>query len=241
MFLIKIVAQLFLVFVVFTLFHDGYKTYRYVQHSKVLIAQSIPYQQSVSGATSTILIIGDSTAVGTGSSRPEDSTAGLIGSLYPQSNIINEGMVGERLHELVSKFDPSSIKGTISLIVIQIGANDVTHFTSLKSISKDLTTLIEKSKLVSAKVVVLHGGDVGIAPVIPWYIKRIFRHNTLEIRKIFLSVTHSENVHYVDIMFDGADDMFRSNPSTYFAADGFHPSSAGYKVWFGKIKEAISR
>jgi len=54
-----------------------------------IAAKSTPYEARRPGASKTLLIIGDSTGVGTGAARPQESIAGRIAEEFKDVNIIN--------------------------------------------------------------------------------------------------------------------------------------------------------
>jgi len=41
---------------------------------------------------------------------------------------------------------------------------------------------------------------------------------------------------YINLFTPTTEDPFIKEPEIYLSADGLHPSSEGYKLWFEKIK-----
>jgi len=46
---------------------------------------------------------------------------------------------------------------------------------------------------------------------------------------------------FVNLFDEPKDDVFVQDPDTYVAADGLHPSSAGYGIWFAKLLPVLSQ
>ena len=67
-----------------------------------LARASEPLQRPVHEADARLLIVGDSTAVGTGASAPQTSLAGLLANAYPSLHIENRGRDGATFAELRS-------------------------------------------------------------------------------------------------------------------------------------------
>ena len=82
-------------------------------------------------------------------------------------------------------------------------------------------------------------GNVGTAPIFPRGTRWLLRNRTLKVRGLFREVVRGENFHYVDLFQDETVDPFARNPETHYAADSFHPSVAGYGVWFRSILATI--
>jgi hypothetical protein len=68
--------------------------------AKDLAERSVPFQRQPAAPTYRLLVIGDSTAVGTGASAPEASLAGLIARDHPSWAIANRASDGARFADL---------------------------------------------------------------------------------------------------------------------------------------------
>ena len=220
----------------------AYPIYKAIHQTKYLMAEAVPYQQDPPNAKFSILMAGDSTAVGTGAATPAGSTAGLIGAEYPDASISNIGVNGLKLDGLLQKFQEMPTTTQYDLIVIQIGANDIVGFTPLSKVSSELSQGLVLARQHAKHVVVLTAGDVGLAPVFRFPLSYIFEQRTLAVRKIFMSeIAQYQNVSYVDLFKYRNDEIFNTDIPKYYAADHFHPSAAGYAVWYQSIKPQIQR
>jgi len=206
--------------------------------SEGLIRDAVRYEQHPVIPSMRILIAGDSTAVGVGSA-PKDSIAGRIGAANPDADIVNRGVSGYRLADLIPILKTE--EGTMyDLVVLQIGANDVTGRTSYIDVKSRLREVLSASTKISRRVIVLTSGDVGLSPVFKWPLSTYMSTRTLGVRKIFKGeIAKLPSVTYIDLYQDREHDVFLTDVEKYYAPDFFHPSGAGYGVWFNQIPEDV--
>lgn len=236
MYILKIILGILALVVVYTII----RTYLLIKKSEVLVAQTHKYERVVPQATSTFLFLGDSTAVGTGSVEPQDTVAGRFGKEFPSATIQNEGINGQKIHQLAMTLASRSPE-QVDLLVIQIGANDIIRFTPLGDVRKDLDTVLEKSQRMSKKVVILHSGNVGAAPFFPYYLGWIWTWRTRVVRDIYLEETKKYGIPYVDLFEERKNDPFLTDTNKYYAPDGLHLTGDGYAEWFKKIQETLGK
>lgn len=224
-------------FLVFIVYH-AIRFNALVKKGVALSDATVPFSRISPGAPMRILIAGDSSAVGVGASDPAFSTAGRFGALYPHAEIVNIGVNGLRLAGLDAKLD-NLPAGTFDLVVLQIGANDITHRTPSDAVERDLRSVLAKAKKLSEKVLVLHTGDLGRAPIWPPLIGAYISANVRRIRDIYLRVVPLMGALYVDLYGARIDDIFATDLYRYYAEDLFHLSGDGYGVWFDEIKKVL--
>ncbi|HPF95478.1 MAG: SGNH/GDSL hydrolase family protein [Candidatus Magasanikbacteria bacterium] len=211
------------------------KTSGLIRIGQNMAQKTQPFTRELNLTTERILIIGDSTAYGTGASSPETSLAGLLGKRYPNAAIINEGVNGMRIHELkeaLEELDDESFR----LIQIHIGGNDIVHGTDPAEYKKDLTAVLQKANTMSSHVILVTCGNVGTAPLLPYLSRWYFEKRTREIRDISIEVTKQFHVDYVDLFHEKDEDPFAQEPKKYYAKDLFHPSNDGYAFWYEQIR-----
>jgi lysophospholipase L1-like esterase len=209
-----------------------------LKKSVVLITSMKPYSRTIEEPSKTIVFLGDSTAYGTGSNTPEESTAGRFGALYPDATIRNYGVNGQKIHELVETLDTIDFSDA-DLIVIQIGANDIVRLTPVESIEKDLAILLSRTTKVTKNIILLHGGNVGLAPIFPFPIDKYYSYKTRMVRKIYLNAEEFFGIQYIDLYRDKESDIFLTDINRYYANDVFHPSGEGYRVWFEEMVKEL--
>lgn len=207
---------------------------RSIDISLGLIKVAKPYEQHPASPSMRILVAGDSTAVGVGSA-PEFSIAGRIGKDEPNADITNIGVSGQRLEGLLIKL--STQKGnSYDLVVLQIGANDITGRTAYSDIQARLAQALTDARALAPKVVVMTSGDVGLAPVFKWPLSAYLSARTRAVRDIFITeASRHLGVTYVDLFAEKKDDVFLTDIPRYYAPDFFHPSAEGYGVWYSQF------
>ncbi len=233
--ILTIVIILLLIFAIYF----GYPIYHSLEVSKVIQQASSPYEQHPSDPKMKILVAGDSTGVGTGAKIPMDSTAGRLGQDFPQADIKNISENGLKMEGLSKKLE---ILGSdhYDLILIQIGANDVTGLTGMNKVNTDLSLILDQAENHADRVIILTSGNIGNSPVFKAPLSYYISQRTLNLRKIFISeVAKRPKVNYVDLFQNANADIFLTDIHRYYAADLFHPSSDGYGLWYQAIQKVL--
>ena len=217
-------------------------TRRLLQNSDTLVAQSKKFERVVPDAAQTILVLGDSTAVGTGAT-PATSTAGRLGALYPTASVYNYAVNGLKLKGLIKQMNESPVKDfenkKADIVLIQIGANDLVYFTPLPQIENELKEVLRKASVIGKKIIILHSGLAGTAPIFPFWIEWLWNTRAWAVRSIYMREAPKYGATYIDIITSSSDANFQKYPYKYYASDMFHPNSNGYSLWFEEIKKAL--
>jgi len=200
---------------------------------------SKPFVRNNPGARLRILFIGDSTAVGTGAGSSTQSVAGYFGQAFPEAQIDNDSYNGRKLGQLVAEF-PTAVEPLYDLVVIQIGGNDIMKFTPFRSIDRDVTIVIEDAKRIARHVVILHSGNVGLAPFFIWPIDWIMTERARAVRRIYMKKAREEDVLYVDLFTERGNDLFLKDIPKYYSLDHLHPSGEGYRWWYERIRATLN-
>lgn len=184
-----------------------------------------------------ILVAGDSSAVGTGAMKPEDTISGRLAQDFPEADVLNLAVNGSLTRDVIRQLQ--SVSGTtFDMIIISTGGNDVWHLSSLGRLAQDLARALQLAKQMSSgKVIVLFFGNEGSAPFFPSVVRKFLLKRTFLIKEVFEAVTAQENVNLIQL-FDSEssrENPFVANPKENFAIDGLHPSSAGYWLWYKRM------
>jgi lysophospholipase L1-like esterase len=216
-----------------------YPIYQATHISQALIQRAVPYEQHPAQPTMRILVAGDSTAVGVGTADPQGSTAGWLGKQFPAADITNVAVSGYRLADVIAVLQKQ--QGThYDLILLQIGANDVTHFTPAPTVAQQLSTIFSLCTTLSSKTIVLTAGNIGLSKVFHWPLSAIITHRTWVVRSIFINTAlQYPTVSYVDLFKNKKDDIFETDIARYYAIDGFHLTNDGYAVWYQAIQKNL--
>ena len=233
--------RVFLIVVLFvTAAVVGRQIFKIVEGSRKANVTLAPFGRDNPKARVKIIVLGDSTAIGTGSKSNKESVAGRFGNDFPQAEIVNISQNGKRIHGLIRDFLPL-IRGHYDLAVVQIGGNDIIWLTPLADIDRDLSIVVGKMKKSADHVVILHSGNVGLAPIFSWPLDQLLTARSRAVRALYMKKAQELGVIYVDLFTERSNDLFLKDVPRYYAADGLHPSGDGYGWWYRKIREALKK
>ena len=131
-----------------------------LQKDETLLPATVAFQQRLTHPSMHILVMGDSTAVGVGAIPNTLSIAGRLGNQFPTAEVVNDSKSGIVTGELMSMIQAHS-KEHYDLVVLQIGANDVVHFTDLNAVRADLRSVLAMAHQMSPHIIVLTAGNIG--------------------------------------------------------------------------------
>lgn len=208
-----------------------------VRISKSLMEHSPLYEALTTDYKKTLLILGDSTGVGVGATRPEETVAGRLAAYLEATYIENHSVSGAEVADLSTQIQKVRLTH-YDFILIQIGGNDVLAFHDAKKTAAQLSKILEALP-DAEKVVVISEGNAGGATLFPRIIRPFHYLGSLALHKEFSKVVPAHGATYVNLYVPLMQDPFIKNPGKYLAADGLHPSSAGYALWFEKLKASI--
>lgn len=231
---VRVIIAIFLCFATIMIWQVS-RFYMFLKRTSYTIT---PYSHQNLSATMKVLFLGDSTAVGTGANTNTESVAGWLAKDFPQAHIDNFSRNGRKLKEQLFEYD---FKSTVhyNLVIIQIGGNDILRFTPLVYIRRDLSELIDRAKSMGDHVVVLHSGNVGIAPLFIWPISDFLTQRTKAVRAIYQEIAHAKGAMYIDLYHERVDDPLNKNIDRYYSLDYLHPSGFGYQSWYARIRSAL--
>jgi lysophospholipase L1-like esterase len=199
------------------------------------------------GKRLSFVVLGDSTAAGLGAGRAEDAyPTDLARELAHQGwrvRLTALGVSGARVHDVLTDQVPQAVAASPNLVFVGIGANDVTHLTSLASIRRDTAVLLRRLKATGASVVLAGPPDMRAKA---WYepLRSLAGWRGRQIDAAMESVARTQQVAVVPLA-KKAGPFFGAHPDTAYASDDFHPGPAGYRAWARVIlpvlEEALAR
>jgi lysophospholipase L1-like esterase len=225
----------------------GFFTYlrihRLIEQSTVLVEKAVPFERQLSPAAPKVLFAGDSTGVGVGALDPVLSVAGRYAADFPDWTVTNVSVSGSLTADLIPilRHLPSH---SAQRVVIQIGGNDIVRFSPLPQLGQDIDAVLQEAHRISdsalGEVFLLTAGNVGNAPIFPRPFASIWTRRTLAVRSIFMAAAEKTGTTYIDLFIERPEsDPFARLPYRYHATDLFHPSAAGYGLWYTQLKQAV--
>ncbi len=203
-----------------------------VQRSAELARDSEPFQNNPDNPAVRLLIVGDSTAVGTGASAGRESLAGLMARQYPRTLIENRARDGAKFEDVLAQLGGEQ---RFDIVLVQAGGNDVIRMRGLEALHTDINRVADRARALADTVVLMPAGNVGNAPFffapLSWWMAERSR----ALHRIVQHAAARTGAVYVNLFHERDDDPFVANPGLN-ASDGLHPSDAGYAVWFEQLQ-----
>jgi lysophospholipase L1-like esterase len=179
-----------------------------------------------------IAMLGDSTSAGYGVYRDRDTPGAQIAIGISEVarrpvHLTNLAVVGAATRELAGQVrDLARLRTVPDLVVIIVGANDVTERTPPKRAVPHLEDTVTAARLLGAEVVVATCPDLGtirpLAQPLRAYARRLSRNMARE-QTVAAVRAGGRTVSLGDLL----GPLFATHLE-YFSADRFHPSAAGY-------------
>lgn len=190
-------------------------------------------------------VLGDSTAAGQGAAREAgiaQSTARHLGQAHTVS-LTNLAVSGARAKDVAAQQLPAAVALKPNLVLISVGANDVTHLTRIGAVEKDLGTVFDEliKSNCNVKIVVTGSPDLGGAHRFAQPLRQVAGLRSAQLNRTILSLTRRRAVTFAPIAAETGP-SFRRNPEL-LADDRFHPNEDGYRLWIDvlnpKLDEAL--
>ncbi len=188
---------------------------------------------------STILIVGDSTAVGVGAQNPRQSLVGRLAADLPRTLINNSAINGlntKALRTIIA----STPSNSYDYVIIHTGGIDTISCTPLATTEKYLDLILQESKRVAKKEIFLISvNNTGLVPFFPSPINFLFTHRSRAISRIAGRLCSKYQCTHIPLFSERNDDELVTNPKKYISSDLIHPNDEGYGIWYNKIKSVL--
>ncbi len=211
-----------------------------IKQSAALARQSEPLQALPDAPLKSLLIVGDSTGVGTGASSPAHSVAGLIARDHPQWRIVNRSEDGARFADIALQLQGDE---RFDAVLVMGGGNDVIRLTRHDALAQSIATTVQLAKGKSNVVLIQPPGNVGNAPFFFPPLSWLMTRRSKSLHRLVREVAAEYGAVYINLYQDRADDPFAQQPDEFNARDGLHPSDTGYRLWYDALitQGALSR
>jgi len=186
-----------------------------------------------------LLVIGESTAAGVGATAHARALPGFVADeLVRRSGgtvaWTVRAQTGATARRVLREMLPSG-EEPFDLILLTIGINDLFDRRTPRQWKADLRRLVEALAGDGGRTRVIVSGmpPVHLIPAIPQPLRFVLAGRARAMDRITWQVSAACGATYVPIS------QPRTSGREIFAADGFHPSPAGYRQWAEAIAEAI--
>jgi lysophospholipase L1-like esterase len=228
-------ALLFLCTVVILTIRDIVRISIFISLSMFVSLRSTRTQIMNKGGSKKILFAGDSTAVGVGAKRPEETLMGMFAHDFPDVEIHNSAVNGALTRHVIMQLKEVEHEH-YSLALISVGGNDAWRFTSLRNLERDLDVVLRKAMMITDNRVILLIYNMSKSdPVAPIFLHHLLIRHSLKINQMFRVIASNYGIKCVEIFTEGKTDPFGRRAEKVFAPDGFHPNSRGYRLWYNRL------
>lgn len=197
---------------------------------------------SVEGASPPIrlAVFGDSTAAGVGAKRHEEALAGLLGAAVADRTgrgvswraVARSGATSRTVRDLV----PALVDGDVwrpDVVVVLIGVNDLKNLRRLRDWDQDVPALLAAIRDVTGDATLIVSGMAPVIrfPALPHPMRAVMAVRARAMDQVLRRAAEDRYVSVNPEMIGG----------DFFAEDGFHPSSHGYRTWADELAEPVIR
>jgi lysophospholipase L1-like esterase len=187
------------------------------------------------------VVLGDSTAAGVGAPYDQGIAVLTTANLAKSRTVTltNLAVSGAKTGDVLSLQLPAAQRARPDLVLISVGANDVTHLTRIGSVRASIVRIIDGLRAANANVAIVLTGspDMGAPPRVPRLLRPVAAWQTRRINRMFEAVAREKKVTFAPIA-SATGPLFRKDHSL-FAEDRFHPNARGYATWLPTLNRAL--
>lgn len=199
---------------------------------------------SGSGAPLRFVVLGDSTAAGVGAGDPAHTYPVLVAERLAADGgrsvtLIDLGVSGARVHDVLVDQVPKAEAANPDVVFVGIGANDVTHLTSLSGVRADMEAIVARLEATGAMVVVAGPPDMRAA-AFPEPLRTLSGWRGNQVRAQIEAAARQSGVAVVPLAVRTGN-LFAEDPDRYYSPDRFHPGPQGYRAWADAITPVVER
>jgi lysophospholipase L1-like esterase len=193
------------------------------------------------GAPLEYVVLGDSTAAGVGADYESGIAVGTATELGRTRRVTmtNFGVSGARVRDVVRDQLDAAVARKPELVLLAVTPNDVTHLTCIRSMRRDLETIVTRLRAANPHVAIVVTGsaDMSAPPRIPRLLRPVAGWRTRAVNRMVIDVAAKRGLTFAPIARETGP-LFHRDP-TLFDTDGFHPNARGYAAWRAVLNPAL--
>ncbi|MFA5131534.1 MAG: SGNH/GDSL hydrolase family protein [Patescibacteria group bacterium] len=208
--------------------------------------RDLNYVLSNNEAASSSLVyvaLGDSLTAGTGATDYSESYPYLLAQYFAGNDyrilLYDRAVPGAKTSDLLVSLLPAAIRDNPDVVTLLIGVNDVHGQVSQADFRANYDAILSRlSTETKAKIVIINIPYLGAGNLLLPPYNTLFDFRTREFNKIIAELAAKYQLKEVDL-YTQTVALFKEGGSHY-AADFFHPSAEGYKIWADLIYADLS-
>ena len=214
--------------------------WRGIQRARTFAAQGRRFERRCAAQGPRILILGDSTGVGVGASRPEESIAGLLAADFPDADVVNVSESGAKVADTLAQVRACVEQALqFDLALLHVGGNDVVRATPPTKLSEDCEQLLVELGGLAERSLWLGPPNLGIAPLFTPPFSWVVAARSRAATAIFADCAARHGITFVNFSSAEHEAEFVRARAEHFAADRFHPSSSSYRYGWSVARRAV--
>lgn len=194
-----------------------------------------------SGPSLTFVVLGDSTTVAQGGDYAKGIAISAAEHLAASHTVTyqNFGVSGARAAHVRKQQVTQAVQLRPDVVLVAVGANDVTHVTSLAAIDRDMRAIADALYAANPKVkiVITGAAAMGSVPRFPQPVRALMGQRTTAVNTVMRRVAGNKKLVFAPIA-EKTGPAFAKNPKL-FARDKFHPNTEGYQLWVDVINAVL--
>lgn len=201
------------------------------------------YGADLPGDVISVLVLGDSAAVGYGMERADDTPPSMVGRglshiLDRPVKVRSEALVGAQTSDLKAQIERGlAAEPDVALIIV--GTNDVTHQVRPAESARILFAAVQQLRAVDCEVVVGTCPDLGTIQPLPQPLRAIARVWSRQLAAKQAVATLNAGGRVVSLA-GLLGETFATKAEIMFGTDKFHPSRTGYASMISVIIPALA-
>jgi lysophospholipase L1-like esterase len=190
----------------------------------------------------TYVVMGDSTAAGVGAPYDDGIAVGTARDLAAVRavSMTNLGVSGARAADVVRDQLAAAERAKPELVLLAVGANDVTHLTGIGSMERNLRAIVAGLRAANPReaIVVTGSPDMSAPPRVPRLLRGIAGWRTRGVNRMFRRVAADSDLIFAPIAEETGPEFARDR--SLFDTDRFHPNARGYALWIAVLDRALA-
>lgn len=187
------------------------------------------------------LVLGDSTAVAEGGTYANGIATLTARHLADGRRVemLNLGVSGAQTRDVLREQLPRIGAFVPDVVLLDFGANDVTHLTPARAVERDLREIVGRVVAINckARIVVTGSPDMSTPPRIPRLLRPVAGWRTRALNRVFRAQVERSGLTFAPVA-DETGPLF-ARDKTLFYSDRFHPNDRGYATWVVVINRAL--
>ena len=187
--------------------------------------------------------IGDSISAGVGASDEASTVPHVVARRLGRPVDLDVFAIsGARVEDALELQAPrlAAFEPPPDVVVVEIGANDVTHLTGGGAFRRDYEAVLDAALATGAKQVLALGIPAfGTTPRFLQPLRAIVGWRARRLDEEVREAAAARDVVYVDIA-GVTEPAFGADPERHYSTDDFHPSDEGYLLWAEAVVGALN-